>query len=446
MKHAVRATIIAAAFCFSIAVSLPVRAQEGPTQRNFDLAGCIAYAKEHYPQFRQAQIDKQITEQNVRTGLSEWLPQVGLNAQLQHNSVDQWAHVTVGGQDYPIKLSSHNSNPYSITATQVLFDRSAILSATTAGPINRQADLNIQNQWIDLQVAVTRAFYAVLQQQSQIDVYRSDVELLARALEDIRNQYNQGVVDKTDVQRANIAFNNSRALYQNSSQMLTVAYSNLRQAMGYTEAGDLRLDANIDTLVAQMSVDTISPPDAGNRIEYSMLQIRRKLLAANLDYERLAFLPTLALFGSYNMGFANDQFHNLYSKAPNPYWIVGAGLSWPLFTGTARIHRLKAAKLGLERNELDFTTLQLDVENEYIQAVAAYKSSLENYRILTQNRTEAEKVFETIRLQYNEGIKAYIDLISAHNDMLTAQIAYFNSIFQVVVDKLYVEKALGNIN
>jgi outer membrane protein TolC len=58
----------------------------------------------------------------------------------------------------------------------------------------------------------------------------------------------------------------------------------------------------------------------------------------------------------------------------------------------------------------------------------------------------AEEVYTIIKLQYDEGIKAYVELVVAETDLQTAQINHINAFYQVLEAKLDLEKALGTIN
>ena len=55
-------------------------------------------------------------------------------------------------------------------------------------------------------------------------------------------------------------------------------------------------------------------------------------------------------------------------------------------------------------------------------------------------------VYDIIQLQYNSGIKTYLELMTSDTDLKTAQINYLNSLYAVLSSKLDVEQALGNIN
>lgn len=411
----------------------------------FNLSTCLNYAQQHDPLLMQAELDQQIVNRQIKIGRSAWLPQAGFTTQFQHISADEMTQLAIGQIVYPIPLSRKNVNPFSLSVQQVVFDRDALLSSKTAKPFRQQADLNVKNQWINLKVAVTKAFYNVLLQQRQLEIYESDIKRLEQLFKDAQSQYQGGVVDKTDVQRARISLNNSRAQCQNARQQVNISYADLKQAMGYSESDDFTVQVNIQSLIADIHIDTTLLPEINNRVEFKLLETQRRLLSIDRNYARWAYIPTISLSGSYNASFTSDQLSTMYKESPFVDYAVGVSISIPLFEGFSRIHRTKLAKLNLKRNEWDFKTLKNSVDDEFVNTVSIYKSNLENYNFLKQNVEDAEEVYNIILLQYKEGVKTYLDLTSAHMDLLMAQLSYYNSIFQVIVSKVYVQKALGLI-
>ncbi|WP_317039556.1 TolC family protein [Rufibacter roseus] len=89
--------------------------------------------------------------------------------------------------------------------------------------------------------------------------------------------------------------------------------------------------------------------------------------------------------------------------------------------------------------------MQRRINTEYQTALADYKSDYNDWLTLQSNLEIAQEVYNIIKLQYNEGIKTYLDLIVAENDLRTAQVNYYNSLYNVLSSKLDVERALGTI-
>jgi outer membrane protein len=74
-----------------------------------------------------------------------------------------------------------------------------------------------------------------------------------------------------------------------------------------------------------------------------------------------------------------------------------------------------------------------------------YKGNLANYNALKENVQLAIEVYDVIRLQYQQGIKTYLDVIVAESDLRTSQINLFTATYQLLVSKIDLQKALGTL-
>jgi outer membrane protein TolC len=124
---------------------------------------------------------------------------------------------------------------------------------------------------------------------------------------------------------------------------------------------------------------------------------------------------------------------------------VGLQLSLPIFQGSKRLHNIKQAELQLKRSDWDVEALKNQINTEYTQAMSAYKSNLNEYLVLKENMELAKEVYDLIELQYREGIKAYLEVITAQTDLRSAQLNYYNAMYTVLSSKIDLERALGTI-
>jgi outer membrane protein TolC len=116
-----------------------------------------------------------------------------------------------------------------------------------------------------------------------------------------------------------------------------------------------------------------------------------------------------------------------------------------LFTGFRRWENVHKSKLLEKRVDLDDVNLHLQIYSEYEQAMANYKSNLFNLHAMGDNVSMAREVYDIVKLQYREGIKAYLDVIVAESDLESAEINYLNALFQLLSSKVDLEKAMGDI-
>ena len=215
--------------------------------------------------------------------------------------------------------------------------------------------------------------------------------------------------------------------------------------MSYPEDGTLNIVYDSLEMERNMIVDTLQNPDYKARIEYRILQTQRSLLKANVLYNKWSYLPSVSANGAYNLNFQNNEFPKLYShNYPNSF--AALTLAFPIFQGGKRKENLAAAELQLKKNDWDIAGLKNAVNAQYEQALASYKSNLANYLALKENVTLAKEVYDVIQLQYRSGIKTYLEVITSETDLHTAEINYYNALYQVLASKVDVQKALGQIN
>jgi len=406
-----------------------------------NLQACVQYALTHQPTIRQSLIDEEITERTIKGKLADWYPQVFFDYNLQHYFKLQTT-VFAGNT---VTIGSKNTSYANFSATQNIFNRDVLLASRSAGDVRKQIRQTTTNNKINVAVNVSKAFYDVLLNQQQIRLLDSDIVLLQKSLDIAMSQYKAGVVDKVDYKRATISLNNSKAQRKSYEEQLKAKYAYLKELMNYPAGSDLLLYYDSVQMQQDAFIDTAQNINYESRIEYQLLQTQKKLQQDNLKYYKWAYIPSVSAFGSYNINYLSNDFGKLYNKNyPTSY--AGLTLSFPIFQGTKRTQDIRAAELQLQRVDYDIIALKNSVNTEYQQALATYKSSLNNYNVLHENLMLAEDVFNTIQLQYKSGVKTYLDVIISQNDLISAQINYLEALYQVLSSKIDVQKALGQIN
>ncbi|MEI6408219.1 MAG: TolC family protein [Bacteroidota bacterium] len=405
------------------------------------LPDAIEYALKKQPAIQQSLLDEQITATRIRSKLADWYPQVNFNYNLQHNFLVQTA--IIGGNS--VKLGVNNTSNGQFTASQVIFNRDALLAKRTKTDVFLQAQQGTSSDKIDLVVNVSKAFYDVLSTMQQIKVAESNITRIERSLKDAFSQYKAGIVDKIDYKRATITLNNTKAAKKSNEDLLVAKLALLKSLMNYPEKATLQIAYDSLQMEKEFLLDTLQSPDYKSRIEYKQLETQKRLLTSNVDYNKWSFVPSLSANAAYNLNFQNNKLAELYARNyPNSY--IGLTLGFPIYQGGRRKANITVAELELQRNELDLMSLKIAVNAAFAQALAIYKSNLTNYRTLKENVDLAKEVYDVIQLQYRSGVKTYLEVITSETDLRTAQINYYNALYQLLASKIDVQKALGQIN
>ncbi|SEW34014.1 TolC family protein [Chitinophaga arvensicola] len=406
------------------------------------LQECVRYALSHQPVIRQSLIDEAITDRTVKSKLADWYPQINLDYNIQHYL--ELPTSIFGGN--PTKVGVANTSTAQFGLNQNLFTRDLLLATNTARDVRKQSHQTTARNQIDLVADVSKAYYDVLLTTEQIKVLSEDITRLERSLKDANNQYASGIVDKTDAKRATISLNNAKAQQKSARELLTAKQAYLKQLMGYPlNSGDVPLTSDSSSVAAQVTgEDTLLTADYKNRIEYQLLETQQSLQQANLKYNKWSYLPTLSAFINYSFAYQNEQLSKLYST-DYPTSLLGLKLSLPIFQGGKRVHNIRMAELQIQRLQWDFSALRSQINSQYAQAMATYKSNYNDYLTLKENVQMAKDVYDMLQLQYKEGIKTYLDVLVSETELRSAQLNFYNSMYQVLSSRIDLQKALGTL-
>ncbi|MDP4282893.1 MAG: TolC family protein [Bacteroidota bacterium] len=427
-------------FVFSPAMVSAQQADSIPVITQATLENCIQYALKYNPGLQNSKINEDITETIIKSKLADWYPQVNFTYNLQHN----FKLPTFNFNGNLAHSGTYNTSGANFGFTQNIFNRDALLASRTSTDIRLAASQNTKEQKINLAAMVSKAFYDLILTEQQLKVTDEDIARNEQSLKDAFYQYQSGIVDKTDYKRATIALNNAKAQRKYSEESYKAKSAYLKELMGYSYLNNFILEYDTTQMENEIYLDTSENINYNNRIEVQQLETQKKLQQYNLQYYKWSFLPNLSAFGNYNLNFLNNQFSKLYNNIyPNSF--AGLTLSIPIFQGGKRIQQIKEAQFQVAQVDNDLRSLQNNINTQYENAMANYKSNLFNFLSLKDNLSLAGEVYDVIRLQYRSGVKAYLDVITAESDLRTAQINYYNALYQVLSSKIDVMKSLGNI-
>ena len=404
------------------------------------LQQCVSFALHNQPAVRQAAIDEAINEKDIGISLSAWLPQINSNGVYDYYF--KGSPLATGTGTATGTNSINNFSTLGLQASQVIYNNEVLQAARAAKYSRLYYKQNTTSSQINVVSDVSKAFFDVLLSQKQLDILNEDITRLQRSLKDAYSRYQAGVVDKIDYKQATIALNNSIASRKQTAESIKSKFAYLKQIMGFNPGYQFSLSYDSTHYEQEATIDTNQRLDVNNRIEYRLLQTTKNLQNINVSYYKWGFLPSLSANGSYNLTYLSNRFSNLYNNA-YPTLYAGVTLALPIFQGGKRLQNLSRARLEVDRADLDIVNSRNTINTEYVQALAGYKSNYTNWQILKQNVDLAKDVYNVVSLQYREGIKTYLDVIVAQSDLRTAELNYYNALFQLLSSKIDLEKSLG---
>jgi outer membrane protein TolC len=412
------------------------------------LSQCITYALANQSLIKQSLLDEAITRREIRIALSGWYPQLEFDANVQHylqaplSYYPNLLNPSAPEISFPSTATYVSAGIFS--ANQTLYSNNLLFAARTSRELRNQASENTENSKINTYVDVTKSFFDVLLTEEQIKVLNEDILRLQRNYQDAYSLYQNGLTDKIDYQRTEISLSNAQAQRKSSEEALKAKYSVLKHLMGVVPEKQLTVSYDSSKYENEILFDTTKNLDYNKRIEYQLLQTALNLQNSEICYYKWSFIPTLSAFYDYDPLYQNNKFSDLYNKN-YPTSLFGLKLTIPLFQGMNRLENLSKAKLQYQRLQLGMNYLKSEINSEYTLALSGYISNLNELRIAKNNIVLAKDIFSTVKLQYDKGIKAYLEVIVSETDLRTSELNYLNILFQVLTSKMDLEKALGDI-
>ena len=279
------------------------------------------------------------------------------------------------------------------------------------------------------------------------DILLDNISSLEKTLRETTAIYDEGFEEKLDVDRLQLSLQNLQTQVENIDQLITLSYNVLKFQMGFPMDGNLALTDNIDLLVGNTLVDDTKflsmEFDIANRPEYGVIKGGEALNLKNIEATKAANYPSLYAFGTHQQSLQRD---NLFDSE-QPDWInatiVGLTLNVPIFNGFTTKYKLQQAEVDLQRTQVQLNDFNRAATLEYQNAMIAYTNTKRTVSANQRSLDLAEKIYNTTQIKYREGVGSSLEVTQAENDLYMAQGNYVNSLYDLLVAKTDLERALG---
>jgi len=442
---AVKFTFFISSFLSISLYSVAQSRNSSDTGQALTLDQCLAYALKHQPTINQALLNIAITKTTNSINLAGWLPQANVSANLTHYLTLPTSFVkNSGGALVQQKSGVVNTAVPVLSVTQTIFNPALLYVSQSSHLLVQQAEQITDSTRINIVAGVSKTFYGLLLTLEQINVLREDTARLDSNLQITYHQYIGGIVDETDYDEAAISLNNSKSQLKQATENVIPQYAALKQVMGFPPEQQFNVSFDTARMMNDVAFDTTQLLKYQQRIEFQQLQTSKKLQGQLIDFYKKAWLPTAGAFFDYDYAFQNNSFGKLFSNA-YPYSFVGLSVSMPIFTGFARTNSLHRARLQGQLLDWQETDLKSEIYSEYTAALASYKSNLYDLSSTKENVGLARRTYDIVELQYQQGVVAYLNVITAESNLITSEIGYLNALFQLLSSKIDLERSMGTI-
>ncbi len=439
---------LALLLCLSLGLS--AQAQQADTIANFSLQEAIDYAQNHNSSILNAIIDEDIAINTVKKTIGIGLPQVSGTANFQ-DFIKVPTNLLPGeffgqpGTQVPVKFGVKYQSLAGLELNQILFDGTYLVGLKASKTYKELSTKSLKRSRIETAVAVTKAYYSVLVSNEQLSLLDANLLRLKKSLNDTEALFKNGFVEKIDVDRLTVLNNNLETERENVVRLLELNVNLLKFQMGMTIHSELTLKDSIASLQIEQSVLVNDTSAYENRIEYSLLETQKILNELDLKYYKSQFLPVLSAFGNTSRSFQANDFSNLFNRS-FPTTVVGVRLSVPVFSGGIKLYQARNAKLEILKTENNLINLRNGINLEVNQAKTIYLNGLKSLDNQKRNMELAREVLRVTKIKYEQGVGSSIEVTTAETSLKEAQNNYINALYDLLINKVNMDRALGQIN
>ncbi|MEP3836277.1 MAG: TolC family protein [Algibacter sp.] len=270
----------------------------------------------------------------------------------------------------------------------------------------------------------------------QLQLAYKAVAVLEKALEATNankkladNRFRQGYLQHADVLNIEVRVTEVQ-------NQLQTAKSNVQNASNY-----LSFLMNDETYVIytptdELMVTTFKVEDikvSENRSDIKAMQLASIAYKAINKADKMAFLPRLNAFGSYEL-YDNQVFQG----DANGY-LFGAQLSWDIFQGSKRFGKAQKSKAEFEKSKLEFQQYVSQSNLELNKAKRAFLDAANKLKLNTLALKQSEESLRIRTNRFKEGLEKTSDLLMAETQYAQKQLEYFQTIFEYNYAQAYLQ-------
>ncbi|QIY90406.1 TolC family protein [Chryseobacterium gallinarum] len=339
----------------------------------------------------------------------------------------------------------HYGSSYAVQATQLIFKGGLVnKSIEMAGLREQLSELDLEKNKQEVKFLVISNYLDVYKIMNQEEVFQNNKKLALERLKNIQKFYQQGMVTRNEVIRAELAI-------KNLDQGI-LALANNRKILTYNL--NIALGLSSDTEI--VPTESLENKDAGIGMEYythlahdsnPLLKSAKKNIDVadkNIEIIKTDNMPTIAGFGGYTLQrpiTTRNPVLDMYSGG----WQTGVSLSYNIDSLYKTKEKVKLGELQKNQANDAMTLVQQNVDMSVNAAYTKYQEAIQQAEILNDSKRLAEENYKITEAKYLNQLAVQAEMIDAQNQKLQSELDYANAEINVLYQYYNLLKSTGTL-
>lgn len=297
---------------------------------------------------------------------------------------------------------------------------------------------------LDLVNQVTKAYYQVILAQDSYDVLCKSYEQAQKNFDLVNSMYKLGGTSEYDKISAEVQLRSMNPTVIQARNAVSMAKLQLLLLMGVEADTEIEIEGSLEDYEEQLYVESLDNSDYSleNNTNMRQLALSETMLNQTLRVQKMNFMPTMALSGTYAFQSMYNENWNIgdYTWAKSSSVVLS--LSIPIFR-MGNFTKLRSTKLQISQltQNRDYTERQLGMQvRNYRDNMSANAEQVASNREAIQ---QAEKGREIAGKRYEIGKGTILELNNSEVSLTQAKLTYSQSIYNYLAAKADLDMVLG---
>ena len=420
--------------------------------QKLSLSECIDLAIENNENLKNSILEEKISKALSNEYLSIGFPQINFDGGIKYNhevpksllDISRFMPGVPEGTEQEVQFGQAYDGRVDLFVNQMIFNGSYFVGLSAAKELVKLSEKMTERNVIDIHESVSKAYYTTLNTKSRVDLVNSNIDRLDALLKQTKSLYENGFVEKLDLDRIQVSFNNLKSEKIKADRLYDLSLAVLKFQIGISVDKKIELIEEFnEELVTAFTFD-LNEFDYSKRIEYSILQTDKNLKFYELKNNRSQYLPQV--YANYNYGYNTSASQsNIFFESDRwkKFGTFGLQVIVPIFDGFLKRSRINQSKFKIEQVENQMLFLERSINLQINQSLAAYQNSKESLKIASKNLVLAQDVYFASEKKYAQGVGSNLELIDSNNSLKIAQNQYYNSLYESIISIIDIKKTLG---
>jgi len=407
-----------------------------------DLLQTYREARANDPVYASARAARDAGREILPQGLALLLPTVNASGFTQMNDLEISFRELA-----PSSTRKGNTNGYSVSLTQPLFNWQSIMLYKEAGYKVAQAEAVFGQVAQDLIVRVAQSYFDVLASQDSLAFIQAQKTAISEQLAQAKRNFEVGTATITDTHEAQARFDLATSQEIAAQSDLEIKQRALQQIIGKfpDRLAPLRPSIELNPPKPNAMEQWVASAEGQNfavRVQEAALEIATR----EIERSRAGHYPTLNMVGNMARNSASISSVGTTSFATDTTSSsIGLQLAIPLYAGGGVRSLVRQAIANQEKARQDLETARRSAALSVRQAYLGVTNGMAQVRALEQALVSSQSALDSNKLGYEVGVRINIDVLNAQQQLFSTMRDLSKARYDTLLNGLKLKAASGTL-